>query len=467
MPPVRRLTIAAKLLIWACALIIIFFATTAYLFQQVREDAAVSQRIVNINHDVDAAIQRMLDRLYSVQENIRKYRLTSNTQAVNFIVNDLTRFGEILNATLEKHPNYRNEWKELTREFKITIDPDDDKNFAPDATILEWTDILEQSLLDNQADMEVGLTRLHKAGQRAADIGLYGLIVCLVLGIGGSLVLAYFLNRSLTEIRRGIRDLGTGAPPKDVRILSGDELGELALAFNAMAARLRREESMRADFIAMLSHEIRTPLTSIREAVDLIGSGTFGDINEQQHKFLAIAEKETVRLTDMLTRLMSVSRMESKKVELGYETIDCNELITSTVERLEPTAQAQGITLQTALPEDETICECDPGHIQQVLFNLIGNGIKFSPPKARSQLPSNRKKTALPSASRMRAQVSRTMNRDSFSKNITGTRQSENPSTERGWDFLLPNILLMRTKDGSGSKASPDMVPFFTSPCRC
>ena len=68
MPKIRNLNIATKLSVWACTLIVIFFATTAYLFQQVRQDAEVSSRIVSVNHDLDSAIQRMLERLYSVQE---------------------------------------------------------------------------------------------------------------------------------------------------------------------------------------------------------------------------------------------------------------------------------------------------------------------------------------------------------------------------------------------------------------
>jgi len=381
MPNVRRLNIAAKLLVWSCALIIVFFATTTYLFQQVRRDVNVSSRIVNVNHEVDSAIQRMLERLYSVQDNIRRYKLIGNDEAVEFIVEDLTRFGEILDETLKKHPRYTAEWQELTREYELTLDPGKTTgdNLMPDITVLEWSDILEQSLLDNQADMELGLTQLHAAGEQATNIGLYGLILCLGIGIGGSLTLAYYINRSLTEIRRGIRELGTGAPPRNVRILSGDELGELALAFNAMAARLRREEKMRADFIAMLSHEIRTPLTSIREAVDLIASGTFGDVNERQKQFLNIAEKESIRLTELLTRLMSVSRMESENLDLSLETVDCSRLMTSAMERLEPSATAKRIVLKTSLPDQSPTCNCDQAHIQQVLLNLIGNAIKFSP----------------------------------------------------------------------------------------
>lgn len=384
MPDVRQFTIATKLLIWACALIVVFLATTAYLFQQVRQDAEISNRIVVENHDADTAIQRMLERLYAVQENIQRYRvLGGDEKAVKFIVEDLTRFGEILDETLKKHPRYTSEWKELTKEYEITLDPGvapDDK-LAPNATVREWTDILEQSLLDNLSDMEIGLTELHKAGQRAADIGLYGLIACLALGIGGSLGLAWSLNRSLSEVRRGIRELGTGATPQDVRVLSKDELGELALAFNAMAARLRREERMRSDFIAMLSHEIRTPLTSVREAVDLIESGTFGEVNDQQKKFLGIAEKESARLSELLTRLLSVSRMESEELVLNHEDVDGARLVESTLERLAPSAEAKAITLTAEIPETPIHFTADREHIRQVLLNLTGNGIKFSPGK--------------------------------------------------------------------------------------
>lgn len=383
-----RLSIAAKLFIWASLLIMVFFATTAFLFRQVQRDAEVSSRIVSVNHDLDSAIQRMLERLYSVQDNIHRYRLLGTPEAVDFILKDLTRFGEILNATLERHPDRSREWHELTREFEITLAPEaqPDESLTPNTTIREWTDILEQSLLDNQADMEMGLTRLHQAGERAADIGLYGLILLLVLGGGGSLALAWSLGRSLREVRRGIRQLGTGMPPRDVRVLSGDELGELALAFNAMAARLRREERMRADFIAMLSHEIRTPLTSIREAVDLIGSGAFGEVNDRQQQFLSIAEQETARLSELLSRLMSVSRMESESLELAYETVDCAELATTALERLRPAAEAGRVRLASRLPDGPVMCRCDPAHVEQVLLNLVGNGIKFSPPGTTVEL---------------------------------------------------------------------------------
>lgn len=379
MKAIRHLSIATKLFIWSCLLIAFFFAATTYLFQQVRKDAEVSNRIATTNHEIDAAIQRMLDRLNNIQENIRRYRLVGSKDAVEFIVTDLTKFGQILDETLAKYPHFKTEWQDLKQEFEITLDPTESDGFAPDETILEWTDILEQSQMENLSDVEVSLTQLHESGRRAANIGLYGLIGCLLLGIGGSLTLAYHINRSLKEIQSGIRKLGTGTPPKDVRVLAGDELGQLAEAFNSMADRLRSEEAMRADFIAMLSHEIRTPLTSIRESVDLIGSGTFGEVNDRQKRFLSIAEKESVRLSNLLTRLMTVSQMESHTLELTLTHVDCTDLVQSTLSRLSPMAETKRIALETTSPPAPLWCVCDAEQIRQVLLNLIGNAIKFSP----------------------------------------------------------------------------------------
>ncbi|MBC15730.1 MAG: two-component sensor histidine kinase [Desulfovibrio sp.] len=380
MPHHKNISIATKLTVWSCSLVVVFFSIAAYLFHQVRSDAELANRIVAVNHDLDSAIQRMLERLYSVQENIRRYRLIGTDRVVDFIVEDLNRFGELLDQTLDKHPGYAEEWKDLRQEFTITLTPTDEgrDTFAPNATVLEWTDILEQSLLDNQADMELSLTKMREAGERAATIGMYSLIICLVLSIGGGLILAYTLTRSLREIRRGIRQLGTGSAPRDVRVLSHDELGELAEAFNAMAERLRHEEAMRADFIAMLSHEIRTPLTSMRESVDLIAEGTFGEVTPKQRQFLDIAAQEAIRLSELLERLMTVSRMEAESLQLQLKSIDSAELVSTAVERILPAAQAKNISVESLL-DPGIVCRCDPAHIQQVLLNLLGNAIKFSP----------------------------------------------------------------------------------------
>jgi signal transduction histidine kinase len=157
-------------------------------------------------------------------------------------------------------------------------------------------------------------------------------------------------------------------------------LGDLAQAFNNMTGRLQEEERMRQDFIAMLSHEIRTPLTSIRESVDLVADGVFGEVNEKQHHFLDISRQEALRLTNLLERLMKVSSLESQRLRLVTAPLDASALALGAVERLQSTALAKNITLKTELPEQFVFVEADQEHVTQVLANLLGNAVKFSPP---------------------------------------------------------------------------------------
>ena len=130
------------------------------------------------------------------------------------------------------------------------------------------------------------------------------------------------MSRPVRELRRGIKSLSRSGLTEPIRIYSNDEFGELAGAFNDMAARLIEEERMRSDFISMLSHEIRTPLTSIRESVNLIVEEVMGNINEKQRRFLEIASKEIERITTLLNHLMQISRLEAGAVEIHPRPID-------------------------------------------------------------------------------------------------------------------------------------------------
>lgn len=377
-----QMSISAKMLAWALAITAIFCATTAYLVYQVRSESSLTREIASTRYDIGVAVQQMMERLESVQSNIARFKVLGGDEtAAQFIVDDLTRFSDILRETLDRHPEYEQQWQPLTEEFTISLTTEDDPGqaFTADATIQRWMAILVATRKQNQQAIAAGLEQLEQNNVHAYQVGFYGLIVCLLLAVPGSALLTWRFNVHLDKVRSGISSLSSGEPPRHVRVRSGDELEELARAFNEMADKLRREEQMRADFISMLSHEIRTPLTSIRESVDMIADGVFGEVNEKQERFLRIAEQETERLAELLRRLMSVTRLESGRMELALADMDCAELVQTTLERLEPTALAKGITLRTDLPDTAVPCRADHAHLRQVLLNLGGNAIKFSP----------------------------------------------------------------------------------------
>ncbi len=375
------MSISAKMLVWAMSITTIFCVTTAYLVYQIRNESDLTREIASTRYEIGLAVQQMEERLDSVQNNIRRFKALGDETAARFIVEDLTRFGEILRETLSRHPEYAHDWKPLTGEFTLRLTKGDspDDAFAADATIQYWLSILAGTRNDNQQRISLGLARLRRDNVHAYRVGFYGLIICLLLAIPGSAMFAWRINAHLESIRSGLRALGEGETPPPVRVESGDELEELADAYNVMAEQLRREERMRTDFISMLSHEIRTPLTSIRESVDMMADGVFGPVNERQTRFLRIAEKETDRLAELLRRLMTVTRMEAGNPTLNRQPMDCSGLIRTTQERLESSAMAKKIKLESRLPEDDVYISADTENLRQVLLNLGGNAIKFSP----------------------------------------------------------------------------------------
>jgi signal transduction histidine kinase len=199
------------------------------------------------------------------------------------------------------------------------------------------------------------------------------------VGLLGSVLLAHSINRPLRELRRGIRAVSGAGLIEPIRVLSRDEFGELAGAFNDMAVRLKEEERMRSDFISMLSHEIRTPLTSIRESVNLIAEEVMGAVNDRQKRFLDIASGEIVRISDLLNHLLLVSRLEAGVVKIHPVPLDPSSFVAGSIHRVVPLAEAKGIRLESEIPSDLPKVMGDPENLQQVLLNLLGNAIKFSP----------------------------------------------------------------------------------------
>ncbi len=108
-----------------------------------------------------------------------------------------------------------------------------------------------------------------------------------------------------------------------------------------------------------------------------------GPINERQRRFLEIASAEITRISDLLSRLLQMSRLEAGLLKITKEPLDPNAFVTGTVRRMIPAAEAKSIDLETELPAVSPPIMGDYAHLQQVLMNLLGNAVKFSPPNSK------------------------------------------------------------------------------------
>lgn len=142
---------------------------------------------------------------------------------------------------------------------------------------------------------------------------------------------------------------------------------------------LKKIDAMKSEFVSVASHELRTPLAAIKNAIQLILSGKTGEINENQAKFLSMAERNINRLTNILNNLLNLSRIESGRIELKFENVSIKSIIDSTVSTMRPQADGKSIFLEMDCPEELPPVYVDKEKVEQILVNLIGNAIKFTP----------------------------------------------------------------------------------------
>ncbi|HUL20410.1 MAG TPA: ATP-binding protein [Thermodesulfobacteriota bacterium] len=157
------------------------------------------------------------------------------------------------------------------------------------------------------------------------------------------------------------------------------KLKDFAAGLERTNQELRKIDSMKSEFVSVASHELRTPLAAIKNAVQLMLSGKTGEINGVQEKFLSMAERNINRLTNILDDLLNLSRIESGKVELKFDYLALKEIVEMAASSLRPHADVKSVQIEADIPELLPAIYGDREKIEQILTNLIGNAIKFTP----------------------------------------------------------------------------------------
>ena len=141
----------------------------------------------------------------------------------------------------------------------------------------------------------------------------------------------------------------------------------------------KQVEQMKSDFVSNVSHELRTPMSPMREALDMMLSEQFGELNQKQKRFLEVMNNNTKRLIRLVNDLLDVSKMEAGKMELVRNEVSLDEIIDSALVSMHPSAEKKDVKLECANKCQEIKIFCDVDKITQVFLNLISNAIKFTP----------------------------------------------------------------------------------------
>ena len=194
------------------------------------------------------------------------------------------------------------------------------------------------------------------------------------------LILAVFtfaVYRPLLKITSAARHYAEGDFSYASEIEGEDEIGQLSATLNYMAHELGETDEYQKKFVANISHDFRSPLTSIKGYIEAILDGTIPP--EMQEKYLNIVLMETERLTKLTNGLLTLNSFDTKKNRLEITDFDINAVIKDTVASFEGRCTSRHISIALVFDDHQQLVLADMGKIQQVLYNLLDNAIKFSP----------------------------------------------------------------------------------------
>jgi signal transduction histidine kinase len=190
-------------------------------------------------------------------------------------------------------------------------------------------------------------------------------------------VVAHGMTSPLREMTTAARAMARGDYTRRVRATSRDEVGDLARAFNQMAADLARADQERRELIANVSHELRTPISALQAVLE----NTVDGIAPADPATLRTALAQTERLGQLVTELLDLSRLDAGVVPLRPEQVDVVELLTEAAREAEVTATGAGRPVRFAVdaPAGPVLALVDPGRLHQVFANLFDNAARHSP----------------------------------------------------------------------------------------
>lgn len=186
----------------------------------------------------------------------------------------------------------------------------------------------------------------------------------------------FFIYRPLRKITEAATQYASGNLDVVIPVNSQDEMGYLSASLNYMSAQLKDMEDYQKKFVANVSHDFRSPLTSIKGYVEAMADGTIPV--EMQDKYLNIILFETERLTDLTKDLLTLNEFDTKHLLLDKTAFDIQQLIKDTAASFEGTCTDKRITIDLLFASRTLIVSADKRKIQQVLYNLLDNAIKFS-----------------------------------------------------------------------------------------
>jgi len=204
---------------------------------------------------------------------------------------------------------------------------------------------------------------------------MYATLAAAIVAVALSLYLTRSVIAPVHAMSVATQRIADGHYDERVQVRGEDELAQLAMRFNQMAEKLNQVEAMRRRLIGDVSHELRTPLTAIKGSMEGLMDGILLPTKETYQEI----HSEANRLNRLVDDLQELSRVEARAYELDIHPLDVSSLVQTVTKRLTAQAESKRISLDLELASDLPRILADEDRAVQVLTNLVGNALQYTP----------------------------------------------------------------------------------------
>jgi two-component system sensor histidine kinase GlrK len=389
-------TIFSRLVFGYLLIAFLVLAMSGYAVFELGQVERIAYSIMQTDNRIMNLEKKITDSMLSQMRYEQKFVITKDRELYQqFLLarNDFQKFSreamiaagssapkDLVEALIAKQKAYEVLFAEEVRFIQANV-PYDLQKYKKEKE--KTTDLIMADLQALEAASQQGafekIRELGEAGANASKVAISLAVSALV----GVILVSFFITRSITlpleKLIDKTREISNWVFKADLNLASPPEIQELALAINSMCEKLKTVDKMKSDFFSTMAHELRTPLTSIKEGTSLLLEGVGGGTTETQKKLLKIIAVESHRLIDLVNASLDLSKIEAGMMTFNFTPAEISPLLQRVVTEVRPWAMAKGVRVEVHGPPGLPLVPMDTERILQVLRNLLGNAIKFTP----------------------------------------------------------------------------------------
>jgi two-component system sensor histidine kinase GlrK len=395
-----QLTIFKRLTLGYLAIMLLIIFLGVYVTTKLNQLNHIARTVISVDSAAIGLAENLSETFLSQEAFSKKYLISRDQdfyqkfwEIQEHFSRDLERLGSLMDTSEKKRlfghakEMYDDYLSLLKEEFSFVNNgqdyPYEEFQEKKENIVEEINRKLRKIIQIGRIDRDNKLQASSQMSSRVLRITTVTGAMVILMGILISFFNTRSINNPIQVLQDRTKEVSKGKFEEVPNISSPPEIKELVNAFNLMCERLKEIDEMKADFMSHVSHELRTPLTSIKGASSMLLEGVFLSMPEKQNRLLRIIESECERLIESVDSILDLSSMEAKMMDYHFRECQLILVIQETVSRFMPIALRNNISLDLKLPPDLSPVKVDEDRIRQVIENLLGNALKFTPEGGR------------------------------------------------------------------------------------